>query len=316
MIPKFNIGDRVRKITGYPFRGTVCAIYPHEDKCCVKHADQWEHIFHNKQLVHDHPEYVYLDLLKDILENGNVRETRNGTTLSVFGRQIRFDLTQGFPLLTTKKLHIKSIVGELLWFLSGSTNTRYLKENGITIWDEWERENGDVGKIYPYQWRHWGLPGQSIDQITRVIESLKADPHGRRHIVTAWNPVDVETAALPPCHILFQFYVNDGKLSCHLTQRSCDAPLGLPFNIASYALLTHLIAREVNLHVGELVMSLGDLHIYHNQLEGIETQLERSPYLWPYVLIETNKGIFDLDIEDIKFMHYNSHPAIKIPVSA
>lgn len=350
----FRVGDKVRKVKGYPFVGTVCAVYPDEPKCNVKHKDGWEHIFNNNQLAIDHPEYQYLDLLADVLNNGEVREGRNGNTRSVFGRQIRFDLRDSFPLITTKRVHFRSVVGELLWFLTGATHIKYLRDNNITIWDEWAADDlyGSVGNLYGAQWRFWMAPSKAsfvhdekfgadeifvkqedqyrttyksirgtytfgtIDQIQNVIDSLKADRFGRRHIVTAWNPDDVNTSALPPCHILFQFYVsNDNKLSCHLYQRSADLFLGVPFNIASYALLTQLIAREVGMHVGELVHTFGDVHLYENHIEQATEQLTRTPYPTPYVVIDTNKKLFDLEIDDIKLMHYNSHPIIKAPVS-
>lgn len=308
---KFKVGDRVRKVTGYPFKGVVCATYDNEEKCCVKHADQWEHIFSDKQLDWDHPEYQYLDLLKEVLETGVHREGRNGGTRGLFAKQIRFNLKDGFPLLTTKRIHTKSVVGELLWFLRGSTKIKYLKDNGISIWDEWADENGELGPVYGKQWRDFG----GIDQITNVIEQIKTDPYSRRHIVSAWNPAEVDQMALPPCHILFQFYVSDGKLSCHLYQRSADLFLGVPFNIASYALLTHLIARETGLDVGEVVLTFGDVHLYENHIEQAQEQLTRRPLMMPYLHITTDKGIFDLEIKDIEFHHYFPLPTIKAPVS-
>lgn len=312
-----NIGDEVRKIKGYPFAGKVVSTYNDGEKVVVKHKDDWEHIFRADQMTLDHPEYQYLDLIKDVLKNGDLRKGRNGDTYGVFGRQIRFDLNEGFPLLTTKRVHFKSIVGELLWMLSGDTNIDYLNNNGITIWDEWADQDGNLGPVYGSQWRTWqGYEGH-IDQITQLIDNLKKDPYSRRHVVSAWNPVDIPNMALAPCHCLFQFFVDDiGRLSCQLYQRSADLGLGVPFNIASYALLTQLIARETRLKLGEFVHSFGDLHIYANHVDALKEQLTREPMPFPYVLIESNKGIFDLEIEDIKLMHYNSHPTIKMDVSA
>lgn len=328
---KFKIGDKVRKVTGYPFNGVVCATYDNEEKCVVKHNDKWEHIFSDKQLVLDHPEYQYLDLLKDVLENGDIREGRNGKTYSTFGKQMVFDLKDGFPLFTTKKVHWKSIVVELLWFLRGDTNIKYLKDSGVSIWDEWADENGNLGPVYGSQWRYWtdprkasvveyeGLPQVvfgTIDQIRDVIDGIKKDPYGRRHIVSAWNPSDVPEMALPPCHALFQFHVNnDNELSCQLYQRSADLFLGVPFNVASYALLTHLVARETGLKVGKFIHTMGDAHIYDNHVEQIDTQVNRTPFPLPYITIESSKDIFSLEYEDIKLHHYNSHPAIKGEVS-
>ena len=317
----FKVGDKVRKITGYPFSGIVCATYENEEKCCVKHKDKWEHIFSDKQLTLDHPEYQYLDLLSDIIENGVYREGRNGGTYGVFGRQIRFDLSSGFPLLTTKKVHWKSIVVELLWFLRGDTNIKYLQDHGVTIWDEWADKDGNLGPVYGKQWRSWpGVSADSqtrvwIDQISEVIASIKSDPYSRRHLVVAWNPTQIDGMALPPCHCLFQFFVENGKLSCQLYQRSADAFLGVPFNIASYALLTHLIARETGLRAGEFIHTFGDLHLYANHMEQAKTQIERRPFPMPYINIESNKGLFDLEFDDIMLYHYNSHAAIKAEVS-
>ena len=227
----------------------------------------------------DHPERQYLALLADILENGVQRGDRTGTgTLGVFGRQIRFDLAKGFPVLTTKKLHLRSIIIELLWFLKGETNIAYLKDNGVRIWDEWADENGELGPVYGKQWRSWAAPnGQSIDQIVNLVEGLKTNPNSRRHIVSAWNPADVEDMALPPCHCLFQFFVADGKLSCQLYQRSADVFLGVPFNIASYALLTLMVAKVVGLESGEFVHTFGDAHLYLNHLDQAREQLTREP---------------------------------------
>lgn len=503
---RFKVGDKVRKITGYPFTGTVCAVYQEEEKCIVKHKDKWEHIFSDKQLDYDHPEYQYLDLLSDVLENGVYREGRNGGTYGVFGRQIRFDLNRGFPLLTTKKVHWKSVAVELFWFLRGDTNIKYLHDNGVTIWSEWaDNSRGWLGPVYGKQWRRiekisWVTPkifqipdielnnnkvagvgtggefrsideklysiwngmlhrcydtkkesevkyyknnnifvderwhhfpnfvddvkklegwelkkafwedysldkdfymsnkygpetckwacktSQNIntsrasngiiqitrpdgvvfitmnakefardygldfshvykciesgklydgfkferiyhsdsnyyprvtyiDQIKNVIASLKNDPNSRRHIISSWNPDELGQMALPPCHCLFQFFVENGRLSCQLYQRSADIFLGVPFNIASYALLTHLIAREADLEVGEFVHTFGDLHLYENHVEQAKLQMERTPLSMPQIDIATDKGIFELEFKDINLIDYNSHPAIKAEVS-
>lgn len=309
---KFKVGDKVRKITGYPFNGVVCATYDTEEKCCVKHKDKWEHIFSDKQLVYDHPEYQYLDLVQDCIDNGSYREGRNGGTYSLFGRQMRFNLAEGFPLLTTKKVHFKSIVVELLWFLRGDTNVKYLHDHGVTIWDEWADENGDLGPVYGAQWRNWN----GVDQIYNVVQSLINDPYGRRHVVSAWNPDDIPNMALPPCHCLFQFYVDNGKLSCQLYMRSNDLGLGAPFNIASYALLTHLIANEVGLDVGNLIYTVGDLHLYQNHIDNIKDQLERIPYKFPEIEWNKTKSIFDLEYEDFRLINYQYHPHIKLEVSS
>jgi thymidylate synthase len=256
----------------------------------------------------------YLDLLQDILDHGVRKEDRTGTgTLSVFGRQMRFDLSEGFPLVTTKKLHLRSIIHELLWFLSGDTNIRYLKENKVSIWDEWADENGDLGPVYGAQWRSWPAPdGTKIDQIARVVEQIKRNPDSRRLLVTAWNPAEVDRMALPPCHFAFQFYVADGKLSCMLTMRSVDTFLGLPFNIASYALLTHMMAQQCGLEVGDFVWSGGDVHIYSNHLEQVKLQLTREPYPLPRLVIKRKpETIFDYKYEDFEIVGYEHHPAIK-----
>jgi thymidylate synthase len=256
----------------------------------------------------------YLDLLNHVLKNGNRKPDRTGTgTISVFGYQMRFDLADGFPLLTTKKLHLKSIIHELLWFLKGSTNTKYLKENGVTIWDEWAKADGELGPVYGYQWRSWPKPdGTSIDQIASVIESLKTSPDSRRHIVSAWNVGELDKMALPPCHLLFQFYVAGGKLSCQMYQRSCDIFLGVPFNIASYALLTLMMARTTGLEPGEFVHTLGDAHIYLNHIDQVKLQLTREPYLLPDMVLNPEvKNIFDFKFEDFHLHNYQSHPHIK-----
>jgi thymidylate synthase len=260
----------------------------------------------------------YLDLLRDVLDNGTDRPDRTGTgTRSVFGRQTRFDLGKGFPLLTTKKLHIKSIVYELLWFLRGETNVRWLQERGVRIWNEWADENGDLGPVYGSQWRSWpDGRGGTIDQIANVVNSIKSKPDSRRHIVTAWNPAEVDDMALPPCHCLFQFYVADGKLSCQLYQRSADLFLGVPFNIASYALLTEMMAQVTGLQPGEFVHSFGDVHLYHNHFEQVRLQLSRQPRPLPRLTINPDKrDIFDFEFEDFMITGYDAHPSIKAEIA-
>jgi thymidylate synthase len=266
----------------------------------------------------DHPERPYLDLLADIMANGVRRDDRTGTgTLGVFGRQIRFDLARGFPLLTTKKLHWKSIVVELLWFLRGDTNVRWLQERGVSIWDEWaDPATGDLGPVYGKQWRSWAAPdGRSIDQIEKLLLGLKANPNSRRHIVSAWNPADVDDMALPPCHCLFQFFVADGKLSCQLYQRSADVFLGAPFNIASYALLTRMVAQAVGLEPGEFVHSFGDAHLYLNHLEQAQLQLTRAPRAFPRLVLGPKADLFAFEPEDIVLEGYDPHPHIKAKVA-
>ncbi len=260
----------------------------------------------------------YLALMKDILDNGSRKTDRTGTgTLSVFGRQLRFDLAEGFPLVTTKKLHLRSIIHELLWFLKGDTNIKYLRDNGVTIWDEWADENGELGPVYGYQWRSWPSPdGKSIDQIAQVIDQIRQKPDSRRHIVTAWNPAEVDKMALPPCHAMFQFYVADGKLSCQLYQRSADYFLGVPFNIASYALLTYMFAQQCELLPGEFVWTGGDVHLYTNHLEQASLQLTRTPYPLPVLNIRRKpESIFGYVFEDFEIVNYQSHPAIKAPIA-
>jgi thymidylate synthase len=259
----------------------------------------------------------YLSILRKLLKEGVRREGRNGVTYGLFGEQMRFDLQQGFPLLTTKKVHFKSIVVELLWFLRGDTNVKFLRDHGVTIWDKWADENGDLGPVYGAQWRQWndGVLGH-MDQITNLLEGLRDDPNGRRHIVTAWNPAEIHGMALPPCHCLFQFHVAGGKLSCHLYQRSADWFLGVPFNIASYALLTHLVAMEVGLEVGDFVHSFGDLHLYENHREQAAVQLLRAPRDLPRISIDMGGGIFAVEAEDIALRDYNPHPGIKAEVVA
>jgi len=260
----------------------------------------------------------YTDLLKHVLENGTKKEDRTGTgTTSVFGYQMRFDLADGFPVITTKKLHLKSIIHELLWFLKGSTNVKYLQENGVRIWNEWADDDGELGPIYGYQWRSWpDYKGGNIDQITQVIESIKNNPNSRRHIVSAWNVGAIDDMNLPPCHILFQFYVADGKLSCQLYQRSADIFLGVPFNIASYALLLQMIAQVTGLEPGTFVRTLGDAHIYLNHIEQSKLQISRTPYKLPTMKINPDvKNIFDFKFEDFELVGYESHPHIKGAIS-
>jgi len=260
----------------------------------------------------------YLDLMRHILENGTSKGDRTGTgTLSVFGPQLRFDLAAGFPLLTTKKVHLKSIIHELLWFLKGETNTRYLKENGVSIWDEWADENGELGPVYGYQWRSWPTPdGRHIDQMSKVIEDIRRTPDSRRLIVSAWNVSDLDKMALMPCHAFFQFYVADGKLSCQLYQRSADLFLGVPFNIASYALLTLMVAQVCGLKPGEFVHALGDTHLYLNHLDQTREQLSRTTRPLPSMKLNPAvKNIFDFKYEDFTLENYDPHPAIKAPVA-
>ena len=260
----------------------------------------------------------YLDLLQKILDHGNQRSDRTGTgTRSIFGHQMRFDLARGFPLLTTKKLHLRSITHELLWFLRGETNVGYLHENGVKIWDAWADENGELGPIYGFQWRSWPTPdGGAIDQISNLIRELRDNPYSRRHIVSAWNVADLDDMALPPCHTLFQFYVADGKLSCQLYQRSADVFLGVPFNIASYALLTMMVAGVVGLEPGDFVHTLGDAHLYLNHIDQARTQLAREPRKLPHMRLERQvDSIFDYRYEDLVLENYDPHPPIKAPIA-
>lgn len=256
----------------------------------------------------------YLDLMKRVMQEGTLKKDRTGTgTKSVFGHQMRFDLSEGFPCVTTKKLHLKSIIHELLWFLQGDTNIQYLKENGVRIWDEWADEKGDLGHVYGYQWRSWPTPnGKHIDQISQAVEALKNNPDSRRIIVSAWNVGEIEQMALPPCHAFFQFYVADGKLSCQLYQRSADIFLGVPFNIASYALLTMMMAQVCDLEVGDFIHTLGDAHIYSNHFEQTELQMSREPRALPKMKINPKvKSIFDFKFEDFELVDYDPHPHIK-----
>ena len=261
---------------------------------------------------------AYLGLLQDILDNGVDRGDRTGTgTRGVFGRQLRFDLGEGFPLLTTKKLHLKSIILELLWFLRGDSNVRWLQEQGVTIWDEWANEEGELGPVYGKQWRSWETKdGRVIDQIANVVHAIKTNPNSRRHIVSAWNPAEVDQMALPPCHCLFQFFVANGKLSCQLYQRSADVFLGVPFNIASYALLTQMMAQVTGLQPGEFVHTFGDAHLYHNHFDQAKLQLSRTPYAPPQMLINPDrKDIFAFEYSDFSLEGYTAHPGIKAPIA-
>jgi thymidylate synthase len=260
----------------------------------------------------------YLDLLTHILENGAYKDDRTGTgTISTFGYQMRFDLGAGFPLLTTKKLHLKSIIYELLWFLRGETNVRYLQEHGVRIWDEWADERGELGPVYGSQWRSWRThDGRTVDQITQVVEQIRRNPNSRRLIVSAWNPGEVDSMALPPCHALFQFYVAQGRLSCQLYQRSADVFLGVPFNIASYALLTMMMAQVCTLEPGEFVHTFGDVHLYRNHIQQAKEQLTRAPYSSPQMTINPQvRSIFDFNYEDFELVNYQAHPHIKAEIS-
>ncbi len=260
----------------------------------------------------------YLDLLAHIRREGTFKGDRTGTgTYSVFGHQMRFNLADGFPLVTTKKLHLKSIIHELLWFIAGDTNVKYLKDNGVSIWDEWADERGDLGPVYGHQWRSWPTPdGTTVDQIANLIDQIKTNPNSRRLIVSAWNVADVDNMALPPCHCLFQFYVADGKLSCQLYQRSADVFLGVPFNIASYALLTHMMAQVCDLQVGDFVHTFGDAHLYSNHIEQADLQLTRAPMALPTLWLNPEvDNLFDFTFDDIRIDGYEAHPHIKAPVA-
>ncbi len=260
----------------------------------------------------------YLDLMRLVRDQGIRKDDRTGTgTRSIFGYQMRFDLAQGFPLVTTKKLHLRSIIHELLWFLKGDTNVAYLRENGVSIWDEWADENGDLGPVYGHQWRSWPAPGGgSIDQISQLLEQIRSNPDSRRLLVSAWNPADVERMALPPCHCLFQFYVADGRLSCQLYQRSADIFLGVPFNIASYALLTLMVAQVTGLQPGDFIHTFGDAHLYANHLQQVEEQLGRTPFAPPTMVLNPEvRSLFDFRYPDFELRDYRAHPHIKAPVA-
>ena len=260
---------------------------------------------------------AYLDLITDILNNGTDKRDRTGTgTRSVFGRQMRFDLSEGFPMVTTKKLHLRSIIIELLWFLSGDTNIKYLNENNVSIWDEWADEDGNLGPVYGYQWRSWPSKNGDIDQITALVDRIKSSPDSRRHIVCAWNVGEIENMALPPCHCLFQFYVADNKLSCQLYQRSADVFLGVPFNIASYSLLTMMLAQVCGLEAGEFIHTFGDVHLYSNHFEQAQIQLSRETMPLPEIELNHEvKDIFGFTYEDFNLVNYTSHPTIKAPIA-
>ncbi len=260
----------------------------------------------------------YLNLMQQIVRTGAIKTDRTGTgTLSVFGHQMRFNLADGFPLVTTKKLHLRSIIHELLWFLTGDTNIKYLQENGVSIWNEWADANGNLGPVYGKQWRAWpGKDGTTIDQISKVLHSIKHNPDSRRHMVVAYNPTFIDDMALPPCHSLFQFYVEGGKLSCQLYQRSADTFLGVPFNIASYALLTHMLAQQCDLALGDFVWTGGDVHLYSNHLQQVQTQLARTPYPLPKLLIKRKPPtLFDYQFDDFEIVDYQCHPAISAPIA-
>jgi thymidylate synthase len=259
----------------------------------------------------------YEDLLRDVLENGTHKDDRTGTgTTSVFGRQIRYDLSQGFPLITTKRVHLRSVLYELLWFLRGDSNVRWLQERGVTIWDEWADADGELGPVYGVQWRSWPTPdGRHLDQIAQVVEQIRTNPSSRRHVVSAWNVAEISDMALPPCHLLFQFYVADGRLSCQLYQRSADLFLGVPFNIASYALLTHMVAAQTGLEVGDFVWTGGDCHVYDNHREQVRTQLSREPFPYPTLRLAPRDSIFDHEYDDVEVLGYQHHPGIKAPVA-
>jgi len=259
----------------------------------------------------------YEDLLAEVMATGSVKSDRTGTgTRSVFGRQLRYDLAAGFPLITTKRVHLRSVVGELLWFLRGESNVAWLREHRVTIWDEWADDDGELGPVYGVQWRSWPTPdGAHIDQISQVLDSIRTNPDSRRHIVSAWNVGELSRMALPPCHLLFQFYVADGKLSCQLYQRSADLFLGVPFNIASYALLTHMVAQQAGLDVGDFVWTGGDCHIYDNHVDQVTEQLSRTPYPYPRLELRKAPSLFEYDFDDVQVVDYAHHPTIKAPVA-
>jgi thymidylate synthase len=262
--------------------------------------------------------HQYLSLMREVRDNGVKKEDRTGTgTLSLFGHQMRFDLSEGFPVVTTKKLHLRSIIHELLWFLRGDSNIQYLKDNGVSIWDAWADENGELGPVYGVQWRNWPKPdGGHVDQISQIMQQLKENPDSRRIMLSAWNVGEIENMALPPCHCLFQFWVAEGKLSCQLYQRSCDIFLGVPFNIASYALLTHMLAQQADLKVGDFVWTGGDCHLYSNHLEQADEQLQREPLPLPRLAIKRRPpSIFDYEYDDFEILNYESHPHIKAAVA-
>lgn len=332
----FSDLDAVTKVTGdYSFDGTIVSVFDKLDnktRYVVEDDRGALHIYseQNLRLIGNMADHQYLRVLRKLIDKGVYREGRNGGTYGLFGEQLRFDLSEGFPLLTTKKVHFHSILVELLWFLRGDTNIKFLKDHNVSIWDEWADENGDLGPVYGKQWRDWigakkvvydNTSGASehvpvhIDQLKNVIEGLKRDPYGRRHIVSAWNPVEVDSMALPPCHTMFQFHVANGKLNCQLYQRSADWFLGVPFNIASYALLTMLVAHEVGLEPGEFVHTFGDLHLYANHVEQAKEQLTRQPVELPQVMLHHDGSIFDVGVDDVELIDYHPAAAIKAPVS-
>jgi thymidylate synthase len=331
----FFQGDRVKKVTGdYSFEGVVVSTFDKLDgkeRLVVEDDRGALHIYSENNLRHigNMTDHQYNRVLSKLLTKGVYREGRNGATYGLFGEQLRFDLSEGFPLLTTKKVHFHSILVELLWFIRGETNIKWLHDYDVTIWDEWADENGDLGPVYGKQWREFvgvrrsdivedgRAPVTVVDQLAKVILRLRSDPHGRRHIVSAWNPVEVEDMALPPCHTMFQFHVADGKLNCQLYQRSADWFLGVPFNIASYALLTMLVARECNLLPGEFIHTFGDLHLYANHVEQAREQISRVPRELPHILLDAadDVSIFNLEPKHFSLADYNPHPAIKAEVS-
>jgi len=306
-----------RADTHLPVNDRTGAIHGAAESGPRQHVNAHAPLHPSDPIASEHPERQYLDLLADILANGVERGDRTGTgTLGVFGRQMRFDLARGFPLLTTKKLHKKSIILELLWFLRGDTNVRWLQERGVSIWDEWADADGELGPVYGKQWRSWTAPdGRVIDQISAVLESLRSNPNSRRHIVSAWNPAEVEDMALPPCHCLFQFYVAQGRLSCQLYQRSADVFLGVPFNIASYGLLTMMMAKVTGLELGEFVHTLGDAHLYLNHLDQAREQLTREPLPLPTLEIADRDDLFAFEYEDFRLRGYRAHDPIAAPIA-
>jgi thymidylate synthase len=310
-------GDLVTKVTGdYEFDGVIDSVFLKQDgqpRIVVEDDRGALHIYNEKslRLVGNMADHQYLKVLARLLKEGVYRDGRNGGTYGLFGEQLRFNLADGFPLLTTKKVHFKGILVELLWFIAGDTNITFLHDHGVTIWDEWADANGDLGPVYGKQWRDWN----GIDQLLNVIKGIKKDPHGRRHIISAWNPAEIEDMALPPCHTMFQFHVANGRLSCHLYQRSADWFLGVPYNLASYALLTHLVARECGLEVGDFVHTFGDLHLYANHVEQAKEQLTREPRALPKLRIESKDDIFNIEPASVWLEGYNPHPAIKADVS-
>jgi thymidylate synthase len=325
-VSEFKTGDHVAKVTGdYYFDGIVDTVFQKQDgkeRLVVEDERGALHIYSDSNLrpIGNLADHQYNRVLSKLLTKGVFREGRNGGTYGLFGEQLRFDLAAGFPLLTTKKVRFKDILVELLWFIRGDTNIKFLHDHGVSIWDEWADENGDLGPVYGKQWRSWEYVDNpeifgTIDQLKNVIEGIKCDPYGRRHIVSAWNPAQIDHMALPPCHCLFQFHVANGKLNCQLYQRSADWFLGVPYNIASYALLTRLVANECGLAPGEFIHSFGDLHLYANHVEQAREQISRVPRELPEIAYRVDKSIFDLTPDDIQLVDYNPHPTIKAEVS-